>query len=127
MQSPNLGNFTLVAKALAASNNETIPEPEIIKSRFMSLGKHILGDAVLNKAIDVVEINGTHLIYTDELRMAFLYGATPEEDFFMVCFLGFTSFRPVRTMTGLGLAIQEIMDEIREAGKESEIYTLIKK
>lgn len=53
----------------------------------------------------------------DDMQLEFLIGATPDDDCFRVTFLNVPSLRPVRTAAGLGMALSEILGELRITGE----------
>jgi hypothetical protein len=53
----------------------------------------------------------------DDMQLEFLLGATPDDDCFRVTFLNAPSPRPVRTAAGLGMALSEILGELRITGE----------
>ena len=53
----------------------------------------------------------------DDMQLEFLLGATPEDDCFRVTFLNVPSPRHVRTAAGLGMALSEILEELRITGE----------
>ncbi len=67
-------------------------------------------------------VNDLHVIssQTDDLKLGFMYGAVPEEDCFFTNFLGVSNTRPVRSLVGLGVAIQEILNIVRSFGSRTD-------
>jgi len=53
------------------------------------------------------------LFELDNMELLFFEGATPEDDYFEIALFGMPVPRAVRSLAGLGQALDEIIDRVR--------------
>ena len=116
--------FSLASFALVSAGQKAKVEPPAseIRERFLALGLHIFGQEIMANGVTIDFVNDLHVIssQTDDLKLGFMYGAVPEEDCFFTNFLGVSNTRPVRSLVGLGVAIQEILNIVRSFGSRTD-------
>ena len=106
------GRMTVAAKALAALENIDRHPP--LLTRASSLLTHILGDDARH-ATQQSPPGSDEIVFTlDDIQFRFVYGGTPDDDFFQVNYLGAPNgIIPVRTAAGLGYALAVNLAAIR--------------
>jgi hypothetical protein len=106
--------LSIVSKALGAQHSARAArkaENKDTLDRGEELLKRILG-ADAEHATLSDDFEGV-LFELDEMEFLFLEGATPEDDYFQVALFGLVSPRAVRTLAGVGQALDEIIERIR--------------
>lgn len=106
--------LTLVSKALGehhAAHTARKAENKNALDRGEELLNRILG-ADAEQATLSDDFEGV-LFELDEMEFLFFEGATPEDDYFQVSLFGLASPRAVRTLAGVGQALDEIIEQIR--------------
>ena len=106
--------LTLVSKALGEHHTaHTVRKAENKNAldRGEELLKRILG-ADAEQATLSDDFEGV-LFELDEMEFLFFEGATPDDDYFQVSLFGLASSRAVRTLAGVGHALDEIIEQIR--------------
>lgn len=108
------GRMTVAAKALAALESLDVQPP--LLDRAISLLTRILGDDARH-ATPQGQSRSDEIVYTlDDIQFRFVYGGTPDDDFFQVNYLGAPNgLIPVRTAAGLGYALAVNLTAIRSA------------
>ena len=115
----SLASFALVSAGQRAQYD---PPASEIRERFLALGLHIFGQEVMAHGVSIDFVNDLHVIssQTGDMKLGFMYGAVPEEDCFFTNFLGVSNTRPVRSLIGLGAAIQEILNVVKTFGSRTD-------
>jgi hypothetical protein len=118
---PAPGRLAIVAGALAA--HQKAEKPPKLLTRANALLTSILGEnANLANLVDIkrdsagdVPDGAEIIIEIDEMLLRFVPGGTPDDDFFQVRLLGAPVDRVmgIRTLAGLGYALSEHMASIR--------------
>lgn len=106
--------LTLVSKALGEHHIARATRKAENKNaldRGEELLKRILG-ADAEQATLSDDFEGV-LFELDEMEFLFFEGPTPEDDYFQVSLFGLASPRAVRTLAGVGQALDEIIEQIR--------------
>jgi hypothetical protein len=106
------GRMTVAAKALAALESLDAQPP--LLDRAISLLTHILGEDARH-ATQKSSSGSDEIIFTlDDIQFRFVYGGTPDDDFFQVNYLGAPNDTiPVRTAAGLGYSLAVNLATIR--------------
>jgi hypothetical protein len=106
------GRMTVAAKALAAL--ESLDAQSSLLDRASSLLTRILGEDARH-AIQKSSPGSDEIVFTlDDIQFHFFYGATPDDDFFQVNYLGAPNgLIPVRTAAGLGYSLAVNLTAIR--------------
>jgi len=99
-----LGEYHTARTARKAENKDALDRGE-------ELLKHILG-ADFEHATLSDDFEGV-LFELDDMEFLFFEGVTPEDDYFEVALFGLAASRAVRTLAGVGQALDEIIERIR--------------
>ena len=119
-------HFHISSAALAELDNQKMHllTQQDVETRCIGLAKRVLGEDLF-KAACLYDNEDTGIFYFafgDELELAFILGATPDDDYFLVSFLEVTSPRAARSLAGIGMAIEHAKSIIRSAGLDIENY-----
>lgn len=95
-----------------------------VETRCLALAKQMLGEELFKAGLCYGnEDTGVfYIAFGDELELAFLSGPAPEDDYFLVSFLGATSPIPARTLAGIGAAIEHAKKLMHESCMDIESY-----
>jgi hypothetical protein len=106
------GRMTVAAKALAALESLDAQPP--LLDRAISLLTRILGGDARYATQKSSSGSDEIIFILDDIQFRFIYGGTPDDDFFQVNYLGApNSLIPVRTSAGLGYALAVNLAAIR--------------
>jgi hypothetical protein len=99
-----LGEYHTAQTARRAENKDALDRGE-------TLLKTILGEDYEHAHL-AEEFEGV-LFQLDDMEFLFVEGVTPEDDYFQVSLFGLACPRAVRTLAGVGHALDEIIERIR--------------
>ncbi len=104
LASKALGEYHTARTARKAENKNALDRGEELLKRILGTEA---GQATLSDDFEGV------LFELDDLEFLFFEGASAEDDYFQVSLFGLASARAVRSLAGVGHALDEIIEKIR--------------